>query len=445
MASGPNRKAPDPGSGALAYQRHVGPLDRYWDISWHPRAQLLSGAPAESFFLLRPRLLLPGEADFDTARRVWNGTVDRMPAAIVACQGVADVIDAMRFAEREGLGVSVRGGGHHVAGGAVLDGGLVIDVSAMRSVRVDPDAGTVRAEGGALIADVDREGSAFGLFAPLGLYSQTGIGGFTLGGGLGWMRRSAGMACDNLVSADVVTADGRLLTASATQHEDLFWALRGGGWDLGVVTSFEYRAQRIDPEVFFLFVAYPIDEAERILAALNGFMATAPDGAKSRRCPLDLPDAWRRLSDRRSTASSSSRSSGPYIGTARRAIASIGRCGSWVIRCSTVAVPIPYLAVQHSFDGEYPVGRRYYWKSVYLPGLPDEVIADPGRASGVSDRHPCRASSLAAGRGDRSRADRRDTDRPAGRRVPHRHRGQLGRPGATTRRTAAGRGTWPRP
>ena len=322
---------------------------------------------------LRGRLLLPGEADFDTARRVWNGTVDRMPAAIVVCQGVADVIDAVRFAEREGLGVSIRGGGHHVAGGAVLDGGLVIDLSTMRSVRVDPDAGTVRAEGGALIADLDREGSAFGLFAPLGLYSLTGVGGFTLAGGLGWMRRSAGMACDNLVSADVVTADGRLLTASPTQHEDLFWALRGGGWDLGVVTSFEYRAQRIDPEVFFLFVTYPLDEAERILATLNGFMATAPDGANPVAVVWTFPthgDAYPpEVQGKQFIAIV-----GPYIGTAEegeRVYRPLRELGAPLLDGSGA---IPYLAVQHSFDGEYPVGRRYYWKSVYLPELPDEVI-----------------------------------------------------------------------
>jgi FAD/FMN-containing dehydrogenase len=261
-----------------------------------------------------------------------------------------------------------------VAGGAVLDGGLVIDLSAMRSVRVDPAAGTVRAEGGALIADVDREGSAYGLFAPLGLYSLTGIGGFTLAGGLGWMRRTAGMACDNLISADVVTADGRPLTASATRHEDLFWALRGGGWDLGVVTSFEYRARPIEPLVFFLFVAYPLDEAERVLAALDAYMVTAPDGANPIAVLWTFPshgDAYPAEVHGRPFIALV----GPYIGTAdegERAYRPLRELGVPLLDGSGA---IAYLAVQHAFDGEYPVGRRYHWKSVYLPALPDEVIA----------------------------------------------------------------------
>jgi len=216
---------------------------------------------------LRGTALGAGDAGYEEARKVWNGTIDKRPALIVRCNGVADVIDAVKHAASLGLAVSIRGGGHHVAGSSLIDDGLVIDLSGMRSVRVDPAAGTARAEGGALIGDVDREAQAFGLAVPLGLFADTGIAGITLAGGLGWLRRKLGMTSDNLVSADVVTADGRLLKASAAENADLFWALRGGGWDLGVVTSFEYSAWPTGPDVFFVFATYPMSEARQVSKA----------------------------------------------------------------------------------------------------------------------------------------------------------------------------------
>ena len=240
------------------------------------------------------------------------------------------------------------------------------------------------------IGDLDREGSAFGLYAPLGVYSGTGIGGITLGGGLGWMRRMAGMSCDNLLSADVVTADGQLVTASADHHPDLFWALRGGGWDMGVVTSFEYRAQRVDPEVFFLFVTYPIEDADRVLEAFDAYMRTAPDEANVLSVIWTFPDhgdAYPAEVHGKPFVALV----GPYMGTAtegEQAYQPLRELGTPLLDGSG---PTPFVTVQHAFDGEYPVGRRYYWKSVYLSALPPEAI---GTLTSLARRRPSQLSSI---------------------------------------------------
>jgi len=191
--------------------------------------------------------------------------IDRRPALVARCRGVADVIACVQFAGRHELLVAVRGGGHNVAGFATCDGGLVIDLSEMKGIRVDPRNGSARAGGGATWADLDRETQAFGLAAPGGIVSTTGIAGLTLGGGQGWLRRTFGMACDSLVSADVVTADGNLLVASETENADLFWGLRGGGGNFGVVTSFEYGLHPVGPMVAFAGPVYPLDKTAQII------------------------------------------------------------------------------------------------------------------------------------------------------------------------------------
>ncbi|MGE5764558.1 MAG: FAD-binding oxidoreductase, partial [Mycobacterium leprae] len=205
---------------------------------------------------LRGRLVQPSDADYDEVRAVWNGMVDKRPGLIVRCAGVADVIAAVTFARDHDLLVAVRGGGHNVSGNAVCDGGLVIDLSPMRAVRVDPSGQTVRAEGGVTIGELDHETQAFGLAVPMGVVTATGIAGLTLGGGLGWLRRKYGLSCDNLRAADVVTADGRLVTASADADAELLWALKGGGGNFGIVTSFEFQAYPVGPDVFFAFVVH---------------------------------------------------------------------------------------------------------------------------------------------------------------------------------------------
>jgi FAD/FMN-containing dehydrogenase len=210
---------------------------------------------------LRGALLQPGEAGYDEARKVWNGIIDKRPALIAQCAGAGDVMLCVNFVRANGLLVAVRGGGHNVAGNAVCDGGLVIDLTRMKGLRVDPTRRTARAEPGLTWREFDRETQAFGLATTGGQISTAGIAGLTLGGGWGYLARKHGLACDNLLSIDVVTADGQFLTASAAENADLFWGLRGGGGNFGVVTSFEYQLHSVGP-VFAGIVAYPIQKAK---------------------------------------------------------------------------------------------------------------------------------------------------------------------------------------
>ena len=226
---------------------------------------------------LRGELIRPGDPNYDEARSIWNATHDKKPALIVRCIGVADVLRGVQFARSEGLSLAVRGGGHSIPGFSTSDGGLVLDLSPMKSVRIDPDRRRIVAEGGCVWRDVDAEARAFGLAVTGGLVSSTGIAGFTLGGGIGWLVRRCGLASDNLVGADVVTADGRYVHASEDEHADLFWALRGGGGNFGVVTSFEFRAHHVSPTVFAGLVFYRGEDAAQVLSGFGEAAATAPD------------------------------------------------------------------------------------------------------------------------------------------------------------------------
>ena len=237
--------------------------------------------PGEAVEALRGRLrgplLTAGEAGYDEARAVWNGMYDRRPALVARCAGAADVQAAVRFASERGLVLSVRGGGHNIAGSAVADGGLLVDLSLMRTVLVFPEARTARVEPGCLLSDVDRETQAFGLATPLGINSTTGVAGLTLGGGFGWTSRRLGLTIDNLLSADVVTADGELLRASATENPNLFWAIRGGGGNFGVVTSFEFRLHPLGPELLAGLIVHPLAAAPDVLRFYRDFAERAPD------------------------------------------------------------------------------------------------------------------------------------------------------------------------
>src|SRR6266566_7141202 len=226
---------------------------------------------------LRGTVALPGEDGYDAARTVWNAMVDRRPGLVIRCLGAADVINAVKLARDEKLLVAVRGGGHNIAGNAVCDGGLLIDLSLMKSVRVDPGSNTARVEPGATLADFDKEAQAFGLATPLGINSTTGVAGLTLGGGFGWTTRKFGLTIDNLISADVVTADAKLVRASEKEHPDLFWALRGGGGNFGVVTSFEFGLHRLGPEVLSGLVVHPLDRAGELLPAFRRIANEASD------------------------------------------------------------------------------------------------------------------------------------------------------------------------
>jgi FAD/FMN-containing dehydrogenase len=317
-------------------------------------------------------VISPGHPEYETARQVWNGMIDKRPAAIARCADADDVATAVRYAATHGLPLAVRGGGHNVAGTAVVDDGLVIDLSPMRGVRIDRSAGTVHVQGGATWADVDRVTAPLGLAAPGGVVSETGVAGLALSGGVSHQRRRDGMTVDNLVSAEVVLADGRRVRASADEHADLHWALRGGGGNFGVVTSFELRLHELGPEVFGLNVAYPIEDAVRVLAGWRDAVAGAPDGLSTAgliwSLPVDdaLPEQLRGI---------------PYVGIAGMWAGDPSE-GERVTRgLRELATPlldmsgrVEYLDFQRSLDPFFPAGPRRYWKALYLDGLPDAAI-----------------------------------------------------------------------
>lgn len=313
-----------------------------------------SGPLTERF---RGQLLGPQDDGYESARKVWNAMIDRHPALIARCVGAADVIAAVDFARERELVVSVRGGGHSVAGAAVCDGGLMIDLSPMKSVRVDPASRTARAEPGVLWGEFDRETQAFGLATPGGLVSTTGIAGLTLGGGQSWLTGMYGLTLDNLFSADVVTADGNLLRASRTEHEDLFWALRGAGANFGVVTSFEYRVHPVDT-VLGGMVIHPLDRAKDVLRFYREFAAVQPDELTTYAGLITTPDG------NKVVALIACYAGAPDQG--ERAVAPLRRFGSPV--ADTIG-PTTYLAMQSLLGAGFPSGRLNYWRS----GLANEI------------------------------------------------------------------------
>jgi FAD/FMN-containing dehydrogenase len=323
--------------------------------------------------LTRPPIL-PGSADYEEARRVFNKMIDKKPALIVRCGGVADVLRAVRFARDHDLLVAVRGGGHNAAGFATCDGGIVIDLSPMRAVRVDVDNRLVRVEGGATWGDVDRETQAFGLVAVGGIVSTTGVAGLTLGGGQGWFRRTFGMTCDNLVSADAVTADGRLLNVSATAHPDLFWALKGGGGNFGIVTSFEFRLHRLGPMVAFAGPVYAMDKARTILRRFADFASSAPDEVNLVAVLWSIPGGSafpQHLHGREVLITS-----GTYAGTAERGHEVLRPLREFDEPLLDMSTTLPYRALQQLYDPFFRKGELlHYWKAIYLDRFTDEAIS----------------------------------------------------------------------
>jgi len=312
---------------------------------------------------LRGELVVAGEAKYDEARRVWNGNVDRRPALIVRCLGAADVQQAVNFARSFGLLVSVRGGGHSAPGYGTNEGGLVIDLSLMRGIRVDPDARTVQAQGGALWRDLDHETQAFGLATTGGTVSNTGIVGLTLGGGLGWLMGKHGLSIDNLVSADVVTADGQFRKASAKDEPDLFWALRGGGGNFGVVTSLEYRLHPVT-QVLGGMVIYPLDQARDVLRFYRDFTSTLPDEAEAYAALLTAPQG-------KPVAALILGYNGP-IAEGEKVLAPARRFGKPV---ADVVGPMPYAARQRMLDEPNAIhGLQRYWRSAFTEQISDGLI-----------------------------------------------------------------------
>ncbi len=322
---------------------------------------------------LRGEAIRPGDPAYDEVRQVWNGMIDRRPAVVARCRGVADVVACVRFAADHHLLLAVRGGGHNVAGFGTCDGGLVIDLSAMRGVRVDPVRRTVRAEGGATWGDVDRETQLFGLAAPGGIHSKTGIAGLTLGGGQGWLRRTHGMSCDNLISADVVTADGRLLVASESENADLFWALRGGGGNFGVVTSFEYHLHPVGPMVAFAGPFYPVEETVRVMAGFRDFVADAPDEINALVTWWSIPAAPgfpEELHGREVVILPAM-----YAGPVAEGEARLMPLRQFAEPILDLSAPLPFTVLQQLFDPFFPRGElRHYWKALYLASLDGEAV-----------------------------------------------------------------------
>jgi FAD/FMN-containing dehydrogenase len=316
---------------------------------------------------LRGHLLLPGEGGYDSARRIWNGAFDRKPALIARCAGAADVSQAVNFGRDHGLLIAVRGGGHSLSGQSVCDGGLMIDLSPMQSVRVDPVARIARVEPGVLLADLDREAQAFGLATPAGTVSHTGAAGLTLGGGFGRIARKFGLACDNLIAADVVPANGKFVRTGEQENADLLWGLRGGGGNFGVVTSFEYRLHPLNPTVFGGVLIFPFADARALLTYFADFAADAPDELYTDAALTFGPGGQKVL------------------------VFDVSWCGSVESGERTLKTlremrkplmdrlgPVSYVALQASGDEANRAGRGYYEKSGFIgritPALIDTAV-----------------------------------------------------------------------
>jgi FAD/FMN-containing dehydrogenase len=312
---------------------------------------------------IRGDLVLSDDAGYDLARKVWNGMVDKRPAAVIYCAGSDDVITAVSFARAENLLVAVRSGGHNVAGASVCDGGLVIDLSRMKRIDVDPVRRVARAEAGLNLGEFDAATQAHGLATTMGVNADTGIAGLTLGGGFGKLGRKHGLSCDNLLAADIVTADGRLLRASATENADLFWGIRGGGGNFGIVTAFEYRLHPVGPLLFAGSVLHAYDRARDAMRFYGAFSSTAPDELSLDAALVTAPSGKRFFNI-----------SACYVGSVddgERAVKLLRDYGTPV---EDRIGPIPYVQLQSAGDANFPRGRRYYWKAQFLREISDQAI-----------------------------------------------------------------------
>jgi FAD/FMN-containing dehydrogenase len=318
------------------------------------------------------QVLAPGDDAFEESRKVWNAMIDRRPGLIARCTGTADVVQAVRFARQHGVLSSVRGGGHNIAGLAVCEGGLMIDMSLLRGVWVDPARRVAHAQAGCTLGDVDRETQLHGLAAVLGFVSATGIAGLTVGGGFGYLTRSQGWTCDNLVSMEVVTAAAQVLRVCEGENADLFWALRGGGGNFGIVTSFEYKLVPVGPEILGGAIAWRGEDAKQVLDAYRAFSAQAPRElttvAVLRRAP---PAPWlpKEVHGKPIVALFVCHSGKVEDGEAL--LAPLRKLGAPV---ADIVMRRPYTQMQSLLDATQPKGRRYYWKSHYLAGIDDRMI-----------------------------------------------------------------------
>ncbi|HSF23619.1 MAG TPA: FAD-binding oxidoreductase [Blastocatellia bacterium] len=335
---------------------------------------------------LRGELILAEDAGYDDARSIWNAMIDRRPALIARCLGVADVVTCVNFARERGVVLSIKGGGHNIAGLAVCEGGLMLDMSRMRGVWVDPSTRTARAQAGCLLGDVDRETQVHGLAAVLGFVSNTGIAGLTLGGGFGYLTRRFGWTSDNLLSMDVVTADGCIVRASEQENADLFWGLCGGGGNFGIVTGFEYKLYPVGPEVMAGAIAWRAEYASEVLEMLRTFMEQAPPElvcvAGLRLAP---PAPWLSKDIHGKPIVALFICHTGQLTDGEKLVAPIKAFGSPV---GDIVQRRSYVSQQSLLDATQPKGRRYYWKSEYLPKLQPELLAKAIRhADAIASPH----------------------------------------------------------
>ena len=327
-------------------------------------------------------VITPADPHYDETRAVWNAMIDKRPALIIRCAGVADVIAAVQFARSQELEIAVRGGGHSLPGFSTSDGGIVIDLSAMKGIRVDPDAERVVAQGGVTWRELDHETQAFGLALTGGLISTTGIAGFTLGGGIGWLMRKYGLTCDNLEAVDLVTADGRLVRASEHENPELFWGLRGGGGNFGIVTSFEFRLHRVGPTVLAGPIFFPGEQATQILRGYREYTADLPDEMTTLVNLTTAPPAPFLPADvhgKKVVAVIGVYAGPPDEG--RRIAEPLRHLGTPI---TDLLGPMPYTMMQSLLDGLFSAGARNYFKAGYLAGLSDEAIDTLVRFHGPS-------------------------------------------------------------
>jgi FAD/FMN-containing dehydrogenase len=317
-------------------------------------------------------ILRPSDTDYDDTRAVWNAMIDKYPALIARCKNTDDVVEAVNFARDNNLLLSVRGSGHNVAGNAVCDGGLMIDLSLMKDIHVDQESGTVTAQPGVVFGEMDKATQEYGLAVPGGIVSETGIAGLTLGGGFGWLTRKYGFTCDNLVSAEVVTADGNVLTASAIENTDLFWGIRGGGGNFGVVTSLEYQLRPVGPEVLAGLVIYPLDAAVDALRFFRDFTASTPEelGALAvfRLAPPApfIPEALHGKPVLAIVVC--------YVGDVDEAQGVVQPLRDFGDPIIDAIKPKSFAAHNSSLDAGQPAGLYYYWKSEYVTEIADDAI-----------------------------------------------------------------------
>ena len=310
----------------------------------------------------RGEVIQPGDSGYETARKIWNASIDKHPGIIARCSGVADVVAAVNFARENELLVAVRGGGHNVSGKALCDDGIVIDLSGMKGIHVDAKNHTARVQGGATLGDVDRETHLFGLAVPAGIISKTGIAGLALGGGVGWLVRKYGLTCDNVLSFDIVTADGRPRVASANENEDLFWALRGGGGNFGVVTSFEFRVHPVS-SVLGGLIMYPRDRALEVLRFYRDFTQSAPEELTAYVALLHTPDGIPAVAV-----------IACYCGDVAKGEQVFKSLRSLSSPMVDVIQPMPFPQMQTLLDAAFPDGKQNYWKSTFLRELSDDAM-----------------------------------------------------------------------